>query len=229
MDFIEVRGYKIRVKSARNFRNLALKMAPGKGVWVNIPYGCSWDQVVGFIEKNIDWIEKNQTKCETRAAESLYSVGDKIKTRFNYIELAEHSGASFEMRKSGNEIKLYAPSPVHRELLTKVAKRLMVEVMRRECMTILPMRVKSIADRCGFKYGKLSFRNNSSNWGSCSGNNNISLNVKLMLARDEVIDYVIIHELCHTKVKNHSDEFWQLVKRFCPDYEALRKELKSIK
>lgn len=229
MDFIDVQGHKIEVRIGRHFRNLSLRMAPDKGVWVNVPLDFSYSDVVEFIRKHLEWIDKNQEKFEAHKVESLYSLGDKIKTRLHTIELLQHAGASYEWREFGSEVKLYAPSPVNKELLTKVAKQLMVQVMRKECKMLLPERVKQLAERCGFKYGKLSFRNNSSNWGSCSCENNISLNVKLMLARDEVIDYVIIHELCHTKVKNHSDEFWSLVERFCPDYKTLRKELKQIR
>ena len=83
------------------------------------------------------------------------------------------------------------------------------------------------AERCGFSYGKLSFRNNISNWGSCSFENHISLNVKLMKLPDEIIDYVILHELCHTVEKNHSPAFWKLMGKVCPDYAMLRIRLKG--
>ncbi len=75
----------------------------------------------------------------------------------------------------------------------------------------MPHRVQHLSDLHGFTYGKLSFRNQKTRWGSCSFHNNISLNIQLMRLPLHLIDYVIIHELCHTVHKNHSAKFWQLV------------------
>lgn len=229
MEFIEVQGHKIEVRLGRKYRNLSLRMAPGKGVWVNVPLGFSVSQVTDFIKKHIEWIDKNRARFETEKLECQHSVGDKIKTKLHSIELVEHAGAEFASRKVGREIKLYVPSLVKQEVLNRVVVDFIAKVMKFECQELLPMRVKELAEHYGFKYGKLSFRNNSTNWGSCSAENNISLNVKLMQARSEVIDYVILHELCHTKIRNHSDQFWSLVESVCPDYKTLRKELKMIR
>ena len=64
-------------------------------------------------------------------------------------------------------------------------------------------------------------------WGSCSGKNRICLSWRLMEKPQEVIDYVIIHELCHTEHHDHSKGFWALVEFFLPNYQALRRELKG--
>ncbi len=229
MGFVEVQNHKVEVRQGRRFRNLSLRMAPGKGVWVNVAVGVSASQVIDFIKKHIEWIDKNTARFETEKLVPQYSVGDKIKTGLHSIELVNHAGAGFASRKVGRDIKLYVPSFVKQELLNKVVTDFITKVMKQECQELLPMRIKELAERYGFKYGKLSFRNNSTNWGSCSAENNISLNVKLMMTRSEVIDYVILHELCHTKVRNHSERFWSLVESVCPDYKTLRKELKQIR
>ena len=108
-----------------------------------------------------------------------------------------------------------------------VQQQFLVEIYTLESRQYLPARVKFYAEKFGFRYGRLSFRNNISNWGSCSFENNISLNVKLMKLPDEIIDYVILHELCHTVEKNHSAAFWKLVGKVCPDYATLRARLRK--
>ena len=69
-------------------------------------------------------------------------------------------------------------------------------------------RLEELADWHGFTYNRVFIRNQKTRWGSCSAHNNINLNIKLSLLPDELIDYVILHELLHSRVKNHSREFW---------------------
>lgn len=70
-------------------------------------------------------------------------------------------------------------------------------------------RLEELADWHGFAYNKVFIRNQKTRWGSCSTSNNINLNIKLALLPDELLDYVILHELLHTRIKNHSREFWR--------------------
>ena len=70
----------------------------------------------------------------------------------------------------------------------------------------------------GFKYEKVRIKNQKTRWGSCSAKRNINLNLRLMMAPDEAIDYVIIHELCHLLELNHNPAFWALVESCCPKY-----------
>jgi predicted metal-dependent hydrolase len=78
-----------------------------------------------------------------------------------------------------------------------------------EARVKLTGKVNQLATEHGFTYRKLFIRNQKTRWGSCSHNNNISLNVKLMSLSEELADYVILHELMHTRIKNHRKEFWR--------------------
>lgn len=76
------------------------------------------------------------------------------------------------------------------------------------------------------KIGKIRIKHNITNWGSCSSKNNINLNFTLLFMPQELLDYVIIHELAHTKVRNHSQKFWQIVEQILSDYKQRKKEIK---
>ncbi len=103
-----------------------------------------------------------------------------------------------------------------------------IENMRREARTILPQRVAVWAERFGFRYGRVTIRAARSKWGSCSGENNISLSLFLMALPEHLRDYVIIHELCHTVHHNHSAAFLALVDRCLEGREkSLRRELRN--
>ena len=87
-------------------------------------------------------------------------------------------------------------------------------------------RTRQFSIQVWFNVGKIIIRGQKTRWGSCSARRNLSFNYKLMKYREEVIDYVIIHEMCHLKEMNHSKNFWALVENLCPDFKSLKKELK---
>lgn len=107
-------------------------------------------------------------------------------------------------------------------------KKADVEILRKRAKEILPPRVEYLAVKFGFKYKNLRFKNVKTRWGSCSFDNNINLNLNLVLLDDELIEYVILHELTHTIVKNHSEKFWDLLQKNLPNAIEIRKKLKKI-
>ena len=88
-------------------------------------------------------------------------------------------------------------------------------------------RIKELADKFGFVYNKVTIRNQKTRWGSCSSKNNINLNMQLMNIPNHLIVYVILHELMHTKVKNHSPLFWGSLDIYVGNAKAIDKELKK--
>lgn len=78
----------------------------------------------------------------------------------------------------------------------------------------LIQRLDELAGKYGFTYNRVFIRNQRTRWGSCSAKNNINLNIKLVLLPDELIDYVILHELVHTNIKNHSRKFWDGLSKY---------------
>ena len=96
-----------------------------------------------------------------------------------------------------------------------------------KALAYIPGRVAYFADKMGITYGRITIRNQKTRWGSCSSRGNLNFNCLLMLAPPEVIDYVVVHELCHRKEMNHSKVFWDEVAHVMPDYEKARLWLKS--
>ena len=91
----------------------------------------------------------------------------------------------------------------------------------------IPERLAYFAPRVGVTYGRTTLRMQKTRWGSCSARGNLNFNVLLMLAPPEVLDYVVVHELCHRKEMNHSPAFWAQVERVLPDYRGPRQWLKD--
>ncbi len=93
--------------------------------------------------------------------------------------------------------------------------------------TTITERLNYLADKHGFKYNRLFIRNQKTRWGSCSEKNNINLNINLARLTEELMDYVILHELVHLEVKNHSRQFWSELDKYVGNAKELDKKLKK--
>lgn len=102
-----------------------------------------------------------------------------------------------------------------------------IQALADRALSVIPERVKHYAKIIGVTYGRITIRNQRSRWGSCSAKGNLNFNCLLMLAPPEVLDSVIVHELCHRKVMNHSDKFYKEVLRIFPNYSVCHKWLKE--
>ena len=102
-----------------------------------------------------------------------------------------------------------------------------IKALADKALKVIPGRVKYYAQRIGVTYGRITIRNQRSKWGSCSAKGNLNFNCLFMLAPPEVLDSVIVHELCHRKEMNHSDRFYAEVLRVFPDYRKWDRWLKD--
>ena len=110
---------------------------------------------------------------------------------------------------------------------TEKLTREKVIALAEEALKVIPAKVEYFAKVIGVTYGKITIRNQKTRWGSCSSKGNLNFNCLLMLAPPEVLDYVVVHELCHRKQMNHSKAFWLEVEKVLPDYKEVRKWLKE--
>lgn len=110
---------------------------------------------------------------------------------------------------------------------TEKLTREKVIALAEEALKVIPERVEYFAKVIGVTYGKITVRNQKTRWGSCSSKGNLNFNCLLMLTPLEVIDYVVVHELCHRKEMNHSKAFWAEVEKVIPNYKEQVKWLKE--
>ena len=102
-----------------------------------------------------------------------------------------------------------------------------IRLLTKRAHEIIPPRVKYYASLIGVDYNRIAIRHQRTKWGSCSGKKNLNFNCLLLLTPTEVMDSVIIHELCHLKHMNHSKEFYNEVLRVCPNYKVYNRWLKQ--
>ena len=116
-----------------------------------------------------------------------------------------------------------------KDILEKLPPFTMDEIreLADKALVVIPEKVKKYALILGVDYGRITIRNQRSRWGSCSSKGNLNFNCLLMLFSEEVIDYVVVHELCHRKHMNHSAKFYAEVERVFPEYRKCQKWLKE--
>lgn len=98
---------------------------------------------------------------------------------------------------------------------------------RKEALKILSKKVEEVNEFYGFKYGRITIKNQRTCWGSCSRRGNLNFNYKLAFMDPKFADYVITHEICHLKELNHSKRFWDLVSKRLPGYKQIHKEMRQ--
>lgn len=102
-----------------------------------------------------------------------------------------------------------------------------IHKLAEKALEYIPKRVSYFAKQIGVTYGKITIRNQKTRWGSCSSKGNLNFNCLLMLTPPEVIDYVVVHELCHREEMNHSGAFWAEIEKVIPSYKEQVKWLKE--
>ena len=103
----------------------------------------------------------------------------------------------------------------------------LASIDKKEARKILEGRISQLAEKHGFEYNRVSIRKQKTRWGSCSTRNNISLNMNLLHLPKELMDYVLLHELVHTRVKNHGKDFWHELDKVVPDSKKMDRKLKE--
>lgn len=196
-------GSVIFFKNKRS-RTIRLRVKPDKSVVVSYPWFVSSKEASAFVIKNEKWIHDQLLKFESNV--SKHEEGSVINTKLHSVVFVK--GDKNQLRASGNIVNLFLKDfdSAESQLFKENA---ITHIYRYEAKKLLPERLTLLAVKYGFTYSKVSIRNNRRNWGSCSFKNNISLNLQMMKLPDELIDYILLHELVHTVVKNHGPEFWK--------------------
>ena len=114
----------------------------------------------------------------------------------------------------------------HMKILLQKSKEL-PKINKEEARVKLGKRLSELSKEHKFQYNKVSIRSQRTRWGSCSSKNNISLNMKLLHLPDQLIDYILLHELVHTRVKNHSQDFWSELETIVPNARTVDRQLRD--
>ena len=202
---------------------------------IRIPYFLDRKEKIKQIQSMKLWAKKkiiNNPDCFKPEAQKEYEDGEKIivgdEEYLLRIEFKEKKSSS--ARIQGKTIQLSISNNLTKKQQNKHISSLISRCIAKRRLPKLQEKIEELNNKYfNQKLGKISFKYNKSNWGSCSNKRNINISTRLLFAPDDVLEYVCIHELAHLIEHNHSEKFWTLVKKVMSDYKIKERWLEEKK
>lgn len=200
-------------------KTIGIEVRPGGLLVVRAPLHASQAQIAYALKARADWIEKARARMAKLPAQqpgAAYNEGQL----FWYLgkqyplHLVQRQSPKF----SFNEKQGFLLSAAHQGQ----AEQLFIAWYRKQTRKLVSDHIQAYARSHGFKSGQLRITSARTRWGSCSGRNNLNFSYRLAMARESALEYVVVHELVHTRVKNHSAAFWKAVSEVYPTWKQER-------
>lgn len=214
----------VSIRRSRLARHIKLRVDQRGGISISMPPRTPLFLAKTLLAQSRPQIRRHLQQAQTEQA--TLNDGDLIgKSHHLRIEY----GNAYHSRLNGTDLHVTIPNNTDPQALETqhVIKEAALKALRTQAKAYLSRRLDALAAQYSFNFSAVRFSNAGTRWGSCSSSGTISLNIWLMQLPFELIDYVIIHELSHTRQLNHSPEFWAQVEVILPDYKVRRKLLKQ--
>lgn len=216
---------EVELRKSKRARRLILKInQDGKAV-VTLPSLVPFKVAENFVTTHISWLKENLAKQQPVVLEPGKSIGKKHTLKFS-VSLKDIQSPKSHVDDSNVTITHLQDQHWSSETVQAEAKKAAIRALRREAEAYLPPLLHSFAQKFNYSYREVRIKAAQTRWGSCSSNKVINLSVWLMQLPDELIEYVLCHELTHLKHMNHQATFWQELSLMIPDYKERRKKLK---
>lgn len=212
---------EITLFKRRGNRSIRLTVSPVGGIRVSLPMWLPYRAAEQFVQSKSDWIRQ---RLDTSAPSKL-EHGQRIGKAHRLVFEPRQALLRVSLRQ--NEVLVVHPERLTAEHpdIQNAAKRGCIRALRHEAEKLLPGRLQALAERTGLGYNSVSIKHFKSRWGSCSSSGDIALNLFLMQLPWRLIDYVLLHELTHTKVMRHGPPFWSELDKHAPGAKRFRTEI----
>lgn len=215
---------KITIRRSARASQVRLRVAPDGTLRASLPLYAPTFLVKRLIKSNRDELREMLSQ-----AQPTLQYKDGMQIGKSHTLIVHPTSGAFQVNRRGQQIIVSLPQgkTLSDPSIVRAVRDAIIAALRIEAKSYLPKRLAFLANKLGFSYKKVRFSHASGRWGSCTSEGTISLNIALMKLPFEQIDYVIVHELAHTKHMNHSPEFWSVVSQGDPLYKEHRRALKQ--
>lgn len=231
---IKTLAFKYTIRRSQRAKKTRIIVAPDK-IEVVAPYKVSERKIHAFVESQQQWVVQATEKVEQshldtkKLAPKHYEDGVMIPYLGEQIKLMLKSSESVDINIElvDKQIHLNLPVNVEVNMSSEVIRQMLIQWMKQQALKTVEDQVAVHAEKLKLHPRRVRVKAQKSRWGSCGIHNDLNLNWLLILAPPDVLEYVVVHELCHIKERNHSSRFWSLVESHLPDYQKHRAWLKN--
>lgn len=220
-------------RSKRRKKTITITVDPVSGVVVHSPLKTPYDTLHRITRKRALWIIGklsdikdnywiNQER-EFVSGESIFYLG-----RHYRLKVCQSTDKRSDCKMKGRWIEVRIPCGLSPEMRKARISELLTEWYKKLAEDKFLKRSEWWSNKTGISFNSIIVTSQQKRWGSCDAHNNLRLNWKIIMAPISLLDYVIVHELCHVIHKNHSEDFWRLLGSVMPDYEIRKRKLRNI-
>lgn len=221
---IQLDDLTIIIRKRRTSRHLRLTVNSAGQISVSIPMWAPYKMGIEFAESRREWL-KEQVKPR-----SLLTPNQAVGKAHHLEFIAVGGVAAPRSHVMATTVTVHYPNALdwQHPLVQQHAEKASIRALRKQAEELLPKRLAELAEKHGFTYNKVNIKQMKSRWGSCDSEQNIVLNLFLMQLPWVLIDYVLLHELTHTKIMRHGPDFWSEMGKVLPDVRSRRKSIKEF-
>ena len=211
-------GFEIKYKKRTS---MSIHIDSNGYIEIHVPKGISDDRVILAVEEKWDWIQEKLTEMKDRTrgfkakvyehGESFLYLGKEYPIQIAHDINIQQDYVVFEEEK----LHIYVKN-LEDEKIKQALKRFYYQ----QCKMLVEKSIKSYQSNFKIKPRSIRITDNKTNWGTCDSRLQLTFNWRLAMAPQSVIDYVVVHEMCHMLHMNHDRSFWRLVGKIFPDYKA---------
>lgn len=216
---------EVTLNKRRSARSLRLRVTSSGDVHVSLPKWLPYNSGVYFVEKKKPWILDQKSKNQ----KVILSNGSRIGKTYCLFFETNNAADKTKTKILGKKIIISSGLAYDSHLVQVKAIAACERALKIEALSTLPLILQSLAEKHNFTYKNLSIRKLTSRWGSCSSHRLITLSYYMVQLPEELINYVLLHELVHTQHMDHGRDFWQKLEELVPDAKQKRKHLHTHK
>jgi predicted metal-dependent hydrolase len=218
------------IRSRRRKKTIEITLDPADGVLVSAPVNVPSDDVVRVVQRRAGWIVRKGTEAMLHprpkqfvSGESLPYLGRQVRM---FVDPSEAQRASVHFDHW--TFRIVVPKHLSGDVRRKAALSAVTGWYKRRAQERLTARARVWSEKLRMAPTRVLTRDQRQRWGSCAPDGTIRFNWRVVMAEPSLIDYVVLHELLHLKVRNHGHEFWEKVAAFMPDYKVRRARLREF-
>jgi predicted metal-dependent hydrolase len=210
----------------RGRRRVAIHVLPDRTVEVRAPLNASTEWIDGFVAEHAEWIRQRQADLP---GPTRHATGTRIPFQGQALQLEVLPGLfeADEIRRKGDRLIVRVGNVASDADCQKAVQHVLRRWLSHQARDICRARVPFWTRKIGLSPGRVTIKDMSSRWGSCSARGNVSISYRIVMAPPWVMDYLLVHELCHLRHMNHSADFWAAVREVFPRVDEARRWLRE--